>query len=105
MTLHMDYIQEKGRGGPGRSFEIVGEKGHILCTFSELTLSLYDGRVEHYTLINDWDANFQRQYIRFNELCNGGTPNHVSSIDGVRVLEIADKLYESAREGKLVDLI
>lgn len=102
MTIHMDYIQEKGGRGSGRNFEIVGEKGHIYCNFSEVVLTLYDGRVEHYTLVNDWNTNFQKQYIRFEELCAGGNPNHVSGSDGVKIIEIADKLYESARQHKLV---
>lgn len=102
LYLHMDYIQRVGRVGCSRSFEVVCEKGVLSCDFKSMQIDWNDGRREEYNFDFDWDNNFQRQMERFIALCNGEDVPHASGLDGLRAIEIADALYHSVREHKMI---
>ena len=103
LELHMDYIQRVGRTGMSRSFEIICAKGVLECDFRSVRVFTNDGRVEEHSFDLNWDAAFCKQAQRFLRLCDGNADvPHASAEDGLRALELADALYESARTGKAV---
>lgn len=101
--LHMDYLQQDGRGR-GRCFELVCEKGFLSCDFKSIHVFYSDGHVLQETFPSDWDTPFARQLQRFMDLCQGKQVCCATGADGVRVMEIADALYVSARGNCCADL-
>lgn len=96
LQVHMDYIQRTGRGACGRTIEIVGEKGFAACDFKTLDINYYDGREERFDLDYDWVNNFKNQFQTFLDICEGKDRSYVSGEDGLAVLNMANRLYESA---------
>ena len=104
LELHMDYIQRVGRTAMSRSFEIICAEGTLECDFHTVRAFFNDGAVEEYSFDLNWDAAFRKQAQRFVRLCDGETDvPHASAEDGLRALELADALYESARTGRAVE--
>lgn len=103
LALHMDYIQWAGHGN-GRGIEIIGDKACIDCDFKSVTLWPYEGEKETVSLPADWPAPFRTQISRMISIVNGEDIPYVTAADGLRIIEIADKVYESAREGKFIRL-
>lgn len=104
LSLHMDYVQWKGRAGDGRSFELVFEKGMVACDFKTVTISFYDGTVETKDFDFVWAAPFPVQIKKMIDIIEGKEIPYVTAADGMRIIEIADKAYESARSSKFVKL-
>ena len=103
LELHMDYVQYAGYG-TGRSIQIIGDKGCIECDFKKCVLTLYDGTVEEVSLPADWPAPFKTQIGRMEAIEEGKDIPYVTAFDGMRIIEIADKVYESARTARFVAL-
>lgn len=101
--LHLDYLQERGRGR-GRYFDIVCEKGFLSCDFKSLHVYYNDGTDIDEAYTTDWNAPFPRQIRSFLRYLQGEAIPCAVAEDGLRVVEIADALYESARSGKIVKL-
>lgn len=104
LSLHMDYVQWKGRAADGRSFELVFEKGMVACDFKTVTVSFYDGTYEKKDFNFVWSAPFPIQIQKMIDIVNGKDIPYVTAKDGLRIIEIADKSYESARTRKFVKL-
>lgn len=99
--LHLDYLQERGRGR-GRYFDIVCEKGFLSCDFSKLHVYYNDGTDIDEVYTTDWNAPFPRQLRSFMRYLKGETVPCALAEDGLRVMEIADALYESAQKREIV---
>ncbi len=104
LSLHMDYVQWKGRAGGGRSFELVFEKGMVACDFKTVTISFYDGTTEKKDFDFAWGDPFPIQIRKMIDIIGGKEIPYVTAGDGMRILEIADKSYESARTKQFVKL-
>lgn len=102
LQLHMDYIQWKGHGGGGRSFELVCEKGTLECDFHTVTVSLNNGQCASSSFDLAWEDNFVTQMRRFLRARSGEDIPYASAESGYRTLCIADKLYESAASNTFV---
>ncbi|MDR3644125.1 MAG: Gfo/Idh/MocA family oxidoreductase [Clostridia bacterium] len=109
LQLHMDYIQEKGRG-TGRGIEIVCEKGFAACDFKNVIVSWYNGDTTNYSFRPDgedlYSRNevFTRQFETFLRACGGEKLPYVTGTDGMRVIELCERLYDSANSGLVKEL-
>lgn len=101
--LHMDYIQERGRGR-GRCFELIGENGYLFCDFKDVRIAYNDGTDIEMKYGNEWDPKYIRQAQTFMKVCSGESVSYATAKDGLRVMEIADALYKSGKEKRMIYL-
>lgn len=104
LQLHMDYIQAVGRCGHSRSFEIIAEKGVLSCDFHTVKIDYNDGKSVEETFELDWNTHFVIQLKRFLAVVNGEPESYVTAREGLRIMEMADELYTSARTRTFVSL-
>lgn len=101
--IHFDYLQERGRGR-GRCFELICENGYLSCDFKDVHIAYNDGTDVEEKYENEWDPRYIRQANAFFRFCEGEKVPCATAEDGVRVMEIADALYVSARTRTIVEL-
>lgn len=99
-SVHLDYVQRPGR----RVLTIIGTRGMLTVDVAAATLTIRDleGREQTRDLGQERDDLFRRQLANLAEVASGtGTPA-ATATDGVRALEVAEALIESAVTGRWV---
>lgn len=98
VQVHMDYIQFPQR----RLFEIYGDKGTLSYDFMTGEIRKFNFQQEHTwenldvtPVMDRWDDLFRKEHEIFFERRDTGVPPLVSGWDGLKVLEIAEKVIKA----------
>lgn len=102
-SAHLDYVQRPGC----RVLTVTGTRGVLTVDMGAGTLTVRDIEGADHTrhLGQERDDLFRRQLANLAEVASGTGTAAATASDGVRALEVAEALIESARTGHWVELL
>lgn len=103
--VHLDYIQRY----PGRSCEIIGDKGSILLDLIKGIVNVYTSEKKEWELYEkpeeyEMNQTYIDEMSHFINCIKGKERPLISIEDGVEVLKLALAAKDSARTGKLIEI-